>query len=170
MIELRLATKEEIPLCMEFINDAREHQREQGFIQWTRKSPNAGHIEHDIDHKCGYLLIDDGVPFGYFCLSFDVEHAYERIHGQWLSDSDYAVIHRLAFGKSARGKGASKVVFRLAKEICIDRGIYSIRIDTHKDNAKMQHILAREGFSFCGVVCYDVGLRNAYELIIEKTC
>ncbi len=170
MMELRLATKEEIPLCMDFINDAREHQREQGFVQWTQKSPNSGHIEYDIDHECGYFLVDDGVPLGYLCLSFEGEPAYNRIFGQWLSDSDYAVIHRLAFGKSARGKGASKDAFRLAREICLKKGVRSLRIDTHKDNAKMQHILEREGFSFCGVVCYDVGLRNAYEHIIEKTC
>ncbi len=166
MIDFRPALENEIPLCMAFIDDARAHQREQGFIQWTDTSPNIGHVIDDIRNKRGYFLTENNVPLGYFCLSFDGEPVYAGLEGKWLSDGDYGVIHRLAFGKASRGKGASKDVFRLAEEICIDRGVHSLRIDTHKDNKKMRHIIEREGFTYCGMVCYNGSPRMAFEKII----
>ncbi len=167
MIDFRPALENEIPLCMEFIDDARAHQREQGFLQWTDTSPNAGHVIDDVAHERGYLLTYNSKPFGYFCLSFDGEPVYAGIEGKWLNESDnYAVIHRLAFGKAARGKGASKNVFRFSEEICRSRGVNSLRIDTHEDNKKMRHIIEREGFTYCGTVYYNGSPRMAFEKII----
>ncbi len=164
---LSYAKENEISLCMEFIDDARTHQREQGFMQWTDTSPNIGQVTEDIENKRGYFLTDNGTPLGYFCLSFDGEPVYAGLEGKWLNESnDYAVIHRLAFGRSARGKGASRDVFRLAKEICSDRGVKSLRIDTHEDNKKMRHIIEREGFTYCGIVYYNGSPRMAFEKII----
>lgn len=165
-IKLRLACEDEVPLCMEFIDDARAHQREQGFMQWTDTSPNIGHVVDDIKYKRGYFLTFGDKPLGYLCLSFDGEPVYGGLEGKWLSDSEYAVIHRLAFGKAARGKGASRDVFRLAEEICIDRGVHSLRIDTHENNKKMRHIIEREGFTYCGTVYYNSSPRMAFEKII----
>ncbi len=166
MIDFRLAAENETELCMSFIDDARAHQREQGFLQWTDTSPNIGHVIDDIAHERGYLLTYHGKPFGYFCLSFDGEPVYAGLEGQWLSDGDYAVIHRLAFGKAARGKGVSKNVFRFSEEVCRARGIHSLRIDTHEDNKKMRHIIEREGFTYCGTVYYHGSPRMSFEKII----
>ncbi len=166
MIGFKLAKKKDIPLCMQFIDEARRHQREQGFYQWTETSPNIENIADDVANCRGYLVTDDDVPFGYVCISFDGEPAYASPEVKWLSEQGYAVIHRLAFSSSGRGKGASKAVFRFACRLCAANGIFSLRIDTHEDNKKMRHIIEREGFTYCGIVYYHESPRMAFEKII----
>lgn len=166
MISFRLAKETDIDICLRFIDDAREHQREQGFIQWTDKSPCIDNIIEDISNRCGYLITDNDIPFGYVCISFSGETAYDSLEGNWLSDCPYAIIHRLAFGKIGRGKGASKEVFIFASKLCHANGVYSLRIDTHENNRKMRHIIEREGFTYCGTVYYNGSPRMAYEKMI----
>lgn len=164
-VTLRLAVKEEAQICYGFIEEARAFQREQGFVQWSDDYPVFVDIQEDIAAGKGYLLCEGGDPFGYIFLDFEDEPAYGDIEGQWRSDQPYAVMHKVAFGKAARGKGASKELFRLAREASLSRGIHSLRIDTHRENGRMQHILDREGFEYCGIVYYSGAPRRAYELI-----
>lgn len=84
-IELHLAKKEEAAACAVFIDEAREYQNEQGFVQWTREYPNIQTILEDIRAKRGYTLTENGMPFGYLCIDFEGEPAYDRIEGEWLS-------------------------------------------------------------------------------------
>ena len=163
MVSIRLAQPGEESLGAAFIADAREHQREQGFVQWSETSPNIDDVRGDIARNRGYFITEDGEPFGYFMVDFAGEPHYAHIDGAWQTDRPYAVIHRVAFGKAGRGKGASAAMFRLVRELCDSRGITAMRIDTGYDNAKMHHILQREGFVRCGVVRLPVGERVAYE-------
>lgn len=164
MITMRLVQPDEAGLAATFIDDARRHQREQGFVQWSDTSPNIEDVKKDIALGRGYFLAENGVPFGYFCLDFRGEPCYATIDGAWQTDRPYAVVHRVAFGKAGRGKGATAAMFRLIKERCVSQGVAAIRIDTGFENEKMHHILAREGFIRCGVVQLPNGPRYAYEL------
>ncbi len=164
MVSMRLVQPEEAPLGAAFIEDARQHQREQGFFQWADNSPNIEDVKKDIALGRGYFLTHNGEPFGYFMVDFGGDPHYAYINGAWQTDGPYAVIHRVAFSKDGRGKGASAEMFRLVRELCTTRGICAIRIDTGFDNKKMQHILDREGFIRCGVVRLPAGERYAYEL------
>ena len=161
---LRRAKPEEAQAALSFIDDARRHQREQGFIHWADDYPNLSTVQNDILKGNGYFLADGKTDFGYVCISFDGEPAYQAIEGRWHTGSNYAVIHRIAFGKARRGSGASKELFRLAKSLCLSRGIHAIRIDTGQENQKMRHILQREGYRYCGTVYYSGSPRMAYEL------
>lgn len=165
-ISFRLAGENDIPLCMNFIEQARAHQLEQGFLQWTENSPNVQDVIEDIERANGYLALENGVPFGYVCISFLGEAAYDALDGEWLSNQPYAMIHRLAFAQNGRGKGLAKEVFAFAGSLCNARNVHSLRIDTHADNAKMRHIIEREGFTYCGTVMYVNGSRMAYELLL----
>lgn len=163
-ISMRPAQPGEASLAAAFIDDARQHQREQGFVQWTDTSPNVEDVRGDIALGRGYFLTDDGEPFGYFMVDFDGEPCYTAIDGAWQTDRPYAVVHRVAFGKAGRGKGATAAMFRLIRELCAAHGVTAMRIDTGFENEKMHHILAREGFIRCGVVQLPNGPRYAYEL------
>ncbi len=163
-IHIQPAQPEEAQIGFQFIDEARAHQREQGFIQWADDYPNLDTVRTDIRNGNGYLLMDGQVPFGYMCIDFSGEAAYDDIEGEWKTCRRYAVIHRMAFGRARRGMGISKIVFRLARELCLSRDIHAIRIDTGLQNQKMQHILAREGFQYCGTVYYSGSPRMAYEL------
>lgn len=164
-IEMRPAMRKEAELCASFIDEAREYQREQGFEQWTLEYPNMDTVKEDIQKKRGYVLTEHQSPFGYLCVDFEGEPAYDSIQGEWSSPRAYAVIHRMAFGKKGRGKGASKTAFRLVKELCIAKQIHAIRVDTDEHNIGMQYILQQEGFRYCGTVIFQNSPKLAYELM-----
>lgn len=56
MKTLELAQEHEIDVCNEIINEGREFQKEQGFIQWTDDYPNVQTIRSDIQNKKGYVV------------------------------------------------------------------------------------------------------------------
>ena len=91
------------------------------------------------------------------------EPTYKEIYdGQWLDDSStYAVIHRLASIKSVHG--IASLIFEWAS-IHYD----NIRIDTHRDNSPMQHIVEKNGFQYCGIIHLENGdERLAYQRIYK---
>ena len=72
--------------------------------------------------------------------------SYARIDGEWLDDeAPYGVIHRLASDGTARG------VFDACLAFCGKRWA-NLRIDTHRDNRAMRHLVESRGFSFCGTI------------------
>lgn len=161
---IRNALPEEAAVCYSFIEAARQYHKQQGFVQWHPDYPTLQIIERDIAEGVGYVFVEDNQLLGYCCLIIGDEPAYDDIDGAWANDVPYAVIHRMAFGESARGKGISKAAFRLLKQICKSRDIFSIRVDTQSENKIMRHILEREGFKYCGLVQFDGGSKLAYEL------
>lgn len=160
---LESAKNSDIDVCWDILADGRRFQREQGFVQWTDDYPNRDTVKDDILSQKGYVLKVDGVIAGYMCIDFSGEPAYENINGCWRSEKTYAVIHRMAFCKSFCGKGLSESAFSLAEKLCIVKGVDYLRIDTAPPNKRMQHILAKNGFEYCGVIKYQGSERLAYD-------
>lgn len=166
MIELKLANREEAKMCLSFIEDAKAFQREQGIVQWTEDYPNIETVLRDIELLRGYTITDDGVPFGYVCVDFGGEKSYDRVDGEWKTSGKYGVIHRLAFGKESRGKGATKAVFELIRKLCRNESAVSIRVDTGSENKLVQHIFEREGFEKIGTLTWPGQLNFVYEYVL----
>lgn len=165
MFTLQKATMETHPLACRFLNEARAYQRAQGFVQWTDSTPNADTLASDILAGKGYLLCEDSTPIGYVYIDLTGEPAYAHLTaGAWQTDAPYAAVHRVAFGADARGKGASRHLFACIKALVASHGLHVLRIDTHRDNKLMQHVLDREGFVPCGIVHYGTAERITYEL------
>ena len=160
---LESANNSDIDVCWDILADGRRFQREQGFVQWTDDYPNRDTVKDDILSQKGYVLKVDGVIAGYMCIDFSGEPAYESINGSWRSEKNYAVIHRMAFRKNFCGKGLSEAAFSLAEKLCIEKGVDYLRIDTAPPNKRMQHILAKNGFEYCGVIKYQGSERLAYD-------
>ena len=76
------------------------------------------------------------------------------------------VVHRLAFSKESRGKGLADVAFRLAAEQAKAKGISNFRVDTDEANKIMQHVLKKNGFTYCGVIWFDNSEKIAFEKLI----
>ena len=169
MIELRQAKQHEAQIGNQLIHEGRLHQRAQGFVQWVDGFPNIDVVAEDIRLQRGYFLVEDQIPIGYMCIDFNGEPVYDDLEGKWITDQKYVVVHRMAIGDAGRGRGMAHEVFRLVKELCIPRDVFSIRIDTHEANKKMQHVLAREGFAYCGMVSYEGDPRLAYELNLKTS-
>lgn len=166
MIQLKLAQMEDVSTIMRFINDAKAFLKVQEIDQWQNGYPNAESIAVDIEKESGYLLTEGGMPIGYLYLGFDGEPTYQTIKGEWKRNESYAVIHRLAISAAFRGQGLASAAFKLAERLVRERGIGSIRVDTGEANQRMQHLITKNGFEYCGVVNVSDGERLAYEKVL----
>ena len=94
---------------------------------------------------------------GYFALLPSPEPTYDFIEGAWLSDEPYGVIHRIASYPDVHGVFAAIIDFAAAR-------FPRLRIDTHRDNRIMQHLIEKHGFTYCGIIWLTDGTeRLAYE-------
>ena len=166
MYTLEPAKPHELDLCIAILREGRAFQQEQGFTQWTDEYPSAALIAQDIREGSGWLFKIDGEAAGYMYLCFDGDPTYASIEGQWLSDMPYLVVHRIALSRRFAGRGLSTAVFGAIASLCNARGLRSIRIDTDKQNERMQHVLKKNGFTFCGYVLFDRDKKWAYEKLL----
>ena len=160
---LRKATISETPLIWEILKDAIEQRRLEGSTQWQDGYPNEISITNDIKNGYGYVLTENGLILSYAAIIFDKEPAYDTIAGKWLTDGDYAVVHRVAVSKLAKGKGIATKLFENIEGLCLTNHIHSIKVDTNFDNVPMLKILDRLKYTYCGEVFFRGAARKAFE-------
>ena len=93
----------------------------------------------------------------YFALLPSPEPTYSHIDGAWLTDEPYGVIHRIASYPDVHGIFSAIIDFAASR-------YPHLRIDTHRDNRIMQHVIESAGFTYCGIIWLTDGTeRLAYE-------
>jgi len=93
----------------------------------------------------------------YFALLPSPEPTYSYIDGAWLTDGPYGVIHRMASYPEVHGIFSTVIDYAAARYA-------HLRIDTHRDNRIMQHLIGKHGFTYCGIIWLQDGTeRLAYE-------
>ena len=122
--------------------------------QWGHFYPQPELIEQDIaDGVCHILFDEDGIH-AVFAMFIDPEPTYSYIEGgEWLNDEPYITIHRVASDGSRHG--VIKCVVDYANSLSDN-----IRIDTHAQNATMQHQLEKNGFKRCGIIYLESGAQR----------
>lgn len=166
MYTLEPAQIKDIDLCGKIIDEGRQFQRQQGFVQWTEDYPNTETVRLDVIENKGYVVKSGDVIAGYMCIDFSGESAYDNIDGKWSSNEKYAVVHRMAFSQQFRGIGLADIVFTLIEKFCLNRNVPYIRIDTDVLNKRMQHILEKNGFKQCGIIIFQGSGKLAYDKLI----
>lgn len=165
-MQLVLAQPQDIPKAMELINQAKAFLKNSGVDQWQTGYPDKACIEGDIRNKTGYLCLYKGSIVGYLCIDFGGEPAYTQLDGKWLSEQEYVVVHRMALDNSIKGQGLASKIFQLVEELSLARGIHSFKVDTDEDNQIMKHLLQKNGFVYCGSICFDNSRKIAYEKLM----
>jgi RimJ/RimL family protein N-acetyltransferase len=115
------------------------------------------------------VLVDNDQIVAYAAIIFDREPAYEKIDGQWLTDGDYVVVHRIAAANAVKGKGVATKFFELIEDLCQEKNVYSIKIDTNFDNIPMMKILDKLHYKYCGEIFFGGATRRAYEKVITRS-
>ncbi len=165
-MEVRKATYEDIKRIMEIVNDAKEYLKGQGIDQWQDGYPNEKSFKSDIDKGESYVVVD-GQVIGCMALSFSGEETYNVIEGAWLTNDKYGVIHRMAVDKEYKGKRVANKLLEFSEKDANEKGVYSIKIDTHPENMSMQKWIANNGFEDCGIIYLENGAKRfAYEKVI----
>lgn len=158
---IRKATENDIQAVLAIFDKAKDIMRSDGnSAQWGDGYPDAGIVRTDISMGGAHIIEQDGKPVGYFALLPSPEPTYSSIDGKWLDDTaPYFVIHRIASSPESHG------VFREIIEYALSVS-GNLRIDTHRDNRIMRHVIERAGFSYCGVINLPDGSeRLAYQMI-----
>jgi N-acetylglutamate synthase-like GNAT family acetyltransferase len=148
------------------ILQAKEQMRLMNSRQWQEGYPNMENIVSDIENGYGYVLSKEDNVIAYAAVIFDGETAYNELHGKWMSDFPYVVVHRLAVADEVKNKGVATYFMQEIEKLSREKGIKSFRADTNFDNIYMQKIFYALDFVFCGQVYYNGNPRRAYEKII----
>ena len=168
-LTIRPATPADLPALRPVFEAAKAIMRADGNLeQWSAPGfPPEDLLRRDIDRRGGYVLesvISSGAEGGveksivaYFALLPSPEPTYNVIDGAWLTDEPYGVIHRMASYPEVHGIFSTVIDYAGAH--------YShLRIDTHRDNRIMQHLIGKHGFTYCGIIWLQDGTeRLAYE-------
>ncbi len=160
---IRKATTGDISGIMSVIGEARATMAANGNpTQWPQGYPPVSAIEEDIATGTGYVMEEGNSAVAYFAFKPSPDTTYGTIYcGAWTdAESPYHVIHRVASRRGTRGVFAEVLRFCSAQS-------RNIRIDTHRNNTIMRHLLAKFGFHFCGIIRKpDGGERLAYQKIL----
>ena len=164
----RKASVHDIPQIWTIIQQAIVRRKNDGSQQWQDGYPNEDLIRKDIVDGIGYVLTDDDKIVGYAAIIFNVEPAYEKLKGSWLTNEDFAVVHRVAISDYYLGKGLAQKIFLFTEDLALDNNIFSIKVDTNFDNIPMLKILEKLGYTYCGEVSFRGDARKAFEKILLK--
>lgn len=164
-MKIRHSNNQDIEVIMTIIKQAQDYFKSSGIDQWQNNYPNNQVIENDIRLNESYVIEMNEKIVGTYVLSFRNEDTYNTIYdGAWLTNEKYAVVHRIAFDQSIKGKGYSREILNMISSQCIEQTIFSIKIDTHEDNLVMRNMLISNGFEHCGTIFLrDGNKRLAYE-------
>ena len=163
---IRPATPADIPALRPVFEAAKGIMRADGNpTQWAAPGfPPDSLLLHDLERAGGFVIlsgaeggVEESKIVAYFALLPSPEPTYSHIDGAWLTDEPYGVIHRIASYPEVHGIFSAIIDFAAARYL-------HLRIDTHRDNRIMQHLIDAAGFTYCGIIWLEDGTeRLAYE-------
>lgn len=157
------ASIDDLASIMEIIDQAKAYLKSQNIDQWQDGYPNEEGLKLDINNNSLYVVKDNDLIIGVFCMG-DYEPTYDVIYkGKWSTNKDYVVVHRFAVRNKYKGKGVAKYIFDYVKK---DHDY--IRVDTHPENKSMIKCLYNNGFTYRGEIFLNrsgFNLRNAYDYL-----
>lgn len=161
---IRPATYSDLNLLMKVFEGAKEIMRASGnLLQWNGGYPSKDIIIKDIESGHCFVVCDDDDIIGTMALIPGPDSTYSYIEGRWPDENPYYVIHRIA--TSLPGRNLAARMFEWAFAYIAEKGYDTIRIDTHRENVIMKHVLTKYGFTECGVIYLESGdPRDAYSL------
>lgn len=163
-LSVRPTTEADIPRLMVIFEMAKGIMRTNGNMhQWTGTYPSIELLTTDIQNGHSFVCeTPDGTVVGTFAFILGTDPTYAKIYdGEWLDEErPYGVIHRIASTPDSHGVAVACIDFCAARTP-------NLRVDTHRDNSIMRHIMMKHGFHYCGIIYLANGdERLAYQRII----
>ena len=163
----RKATLSEINPIWDILQQAIIRRKIDGSNQWQDGYPNLEVVQKDIEKEAGYVLTEDEKIIGYIAVLINDEPAYEKIEGEWLTNDDFVLFHRVAISENYLGKGLAKMMINHIEDFAVENNIKSIKADTNFDNDAMLNIFEKIGYKYCGQVYLRGNPRRAFEKVLN---
>ena len=158
-MNIRLATYDDLDEIRNIFLVAKGKMVSDGNLeQWKDIDYPFCYTKEDIDKGQCYVIENDNKELvATFVYIIEDDPTYSYIEGKWLNDNKYGTIHRIA------SNNKEKHIFKTVLDYVLSSGI-DIRIDTHKDNKRMKHLIEKNGFTYCGIIYVRDGTpRLAYQ-------
>lgn len=162
----RQATMADSPAIWEILEAAIQRRKADGSAQWQDGYPNPEIVKKDLEQGQGYVLTAGGRLVAYAALLMNDEPAYAHLDGNWLSNGDFLVIHRVAVAQDFLHKGLGRRMLAHIETFAVHNKIYSIKADTNFDNPGMISLFEKQGYVYCGEVFFRGSSRRAYEKLL----
>ena len=156
---VRPSRPSDLPALQQFFACARRFMAQSGNpTQWVNGYPSDDILLADIAAGTSYAVEQRGRLVATFVLRPGDDPTYAVIYdGAWPSSAPYATIHRVASNGEAHG------IMQLVLHYAMHRH-HTLRIDTHRDNHLMRHLILKAGFRYCGIIHTATGgERLAYQ-------
>ena len=164
--QFRQAYQVDIPMVWTILQHAILRRKNEGSNQWQDGYPNESIVIQDIIKGIGYVLTLEGIILGYCAILFNDEPEYDKIVGQWLTNGDFIVFHRVAIAEDYLGKGLAQILLGFIEALARKKNIPSLKADTNFDNIPMLALFAKLGYSYCGEVYFRGSPRKAFEKVL----
>lgn len=173
MIYLRKANLDDVDQINRVIQDAKGLLAMDQIPQWQGSYPQKRDLLLDARRGMTYVLIYNWKIVGTATMLTTADPNYQKIYqGEWQpSDGEYVTLHRIAIQSDLSGNHLGEFLFSNLISESYRLGYKEIRVDTHRQNLRMRHILGQNNFEYTGVVYMDDNPnepRNAYQLFLEK--
>lgn len=169
-MEFRQAKISDLDQIVEIIELSKKYLKETKVDQWQDGYPAKEDLIRDIESRNSYVLTNKDEIVATTVISLDGESTYNSIfNGEWITNEDYIVMHRVAVHDKYKGKGIFKELIKEAESLALNKGISSIKIDTHRDNISMQRAVVKNNFQKCGIIYLEDGSeRIAFEKVLKS--
>ncbi|MCX0379976.1 GNAT family N-acetyltransferase [Clostridium perfringens] len=169
-MEFRQAKISDLDQIVEIIELSKKYLKETKVDQWQDGYPEKEDLRRDIESGNSYVLTNKDEIVATTVISLDGESTYNSIfNGEWITNEDYIVMHRVAVHDKYKGKGIFKELIKEAEILALNKGISSIKIDTHRDNISMQRAVVKNDFQKCGIIYLEDGSeRIAFEKVLKS--
>lgn len=152
-MKLVLSKQSEIIEILDMIKEAQVDFKALNIDQWQDGYPNLETIKNDINLNRGYTIYLEDKAVGYCVIDFNHDPNYKIVyHGQFRNSHHYATIHRFVIRRDYQRHHLGSGAFKLIEGIVKERGVDTIRIDTHVENTKMRGLINKSGYVYCGII------------------
>ncbi len=169
-MEFRQAKISDLDQIVEIIELSKKYLKETKVDQWQDGYPAKEDLRRDIESGSSYVLTNKDEIVATTVISLDGESTYNSIfNGEWITNDEYIVMHRVAVHDKYKGKGIFKELIKETESLALNNGISSIKIDTHRDNISMQRAVVKNDFEKCGIIYLEDGSeRIAFEKVLKS--
>ena len=146
-MEFRQAKISDLDQIVEIIELSKKYLKETKVDQWQNGYPAKEDLRRDIESGNSYVLTNKDEIVATTLISLEGESTYNSIfNGEWITNEEYIVMHRVAVHEKYKGKVIFKELIKEAESLALNKGIFIIKIDTHRDNISMQRAVVKNDF------------------------
>ena len=155
-LSCRAAVMKDLDSILSISADARAILKKRGIDQWQGEYPAENDFIADISGGYGRIVFHGDEPAAYYAIfPFEPQEYSNITDGKWTEGLKACTVHRVCAAAKYRGTGITDFLCRSIDEQCADFGFRCIRIDTHRKNKAMQHMLTDHGYRYRGNILID---------------